>query len=82
MEYTPSELLSLLNQSGFTTRACFSNKNVAGEGYQLSPSRKSLIKILCSIHLFDTALTILKFFQHKYGKGRKIHNVEKNSFND
>ena len=82
MEYTPSELLSFLDKTGFTIEACFSNKNVNGGGYKLSPARKSLIKILCLLHLFDTVSTILKFFRNMKGKNKGINNIEKNSIND
>ena len=69
MEYTPGELIIFLREAMFRPVAFYSNKNISGKGYDISISKRIIIRLLCKVGLFDTVSTV-------------IQRAKKNSFSE
>lgn len=79
MEYTPNELASFLQNAGFRTVEFYTNKNVAGGGYDISTTKKIIIKLLCKLDLFDWVVKLLS--QHR-SKNLMTNQPRNNSIDD
>ena len=79
MEYTPNELSFFLQSAGFRPVEFYANKNVAGGGYDISTTKKFIIKLLCKLELFDRVVKLLS--QHR-SKNLMTNQPRNNSIND
>lgn len=79
MEYTPNELTSFLQSSGFRPVEFYANKNLSGGGYDNSTTKKFIIRFLCRLGLFELASKLLSQVR---SKNPKINQTKNNSIND
>ncbi|MHB8397100.1 MAG: class I SAM-dependent methyltransferase [Thermoplasmataceae archaeon] len=77
MEYTPSELVSFLQQAGFEFFESYANKNTAGRGYDITFTRRLIINVLCKLRMLGVTSRLIQVFL-----GNKNKLPEKNSSRD
>jgi len=79
MEYTPNELSSFLQSAGFRPIEFYANKNMAGGGYDISTTKKFIIRLLCKLGLFEW---VSKLLSQDRSKKLRVNQPKNNSIND